>query len=1236
MEARPLRRRALNAAICVVEVAVMALSAVPLLAQIAPAAPRGQPQLPLAADYLANPVVYANGTTVSDANKSVASGVGINAPEGSFIFVSVAMQSGTGVPYVIGTPTDNNSNTYTTVANKSIGDVTLTVFMAGPVPKAEAHIVITSDLTRVANVTEEAVAVTNINRVSPIDQVEQLSGSGSPAIVSVTPTQTHEVFLAPFAAATHSAVTFSPPQYSEGSASPDHAPLRAVLTYADNNTTGAFQSSYTLPPSTNYLSFLISLEHDPTPPAPTGLTLGAVTATTVALTWTNPAGGYADGLTNDSVQYGHTPTGPFITVSIGSVAASDTVTGLSCDQPYYFQVAAWNSTGASLPSGQVFTMTASSSGCVVNLYGNQTAANYANKTVNLYGGNFTCSSGTLLFDNDTLLIKQNYSGSATKIPLENGIFLRSSCSLTVKYSTVGTNSTAFASYPTFIDQSGSGTGTITVLHSELEYFGSDAAMAGFTHTGVFSAAPHARFANDTFYDVHELYFTDSFTGSSITGSTFDGATFDNPTNATVFVSGDASWFNFTGDTWLTQAEDMEMLWVAANHTHVSGDDMEGNVSTANLYGVLFYDNSRSAVDVGSHSTLTHTKVDNAGVQFKAQSDPLSTGGMEWLNVTYDNFTSTPNAATRNSFELYFDGSSGTSGDAGIYVRHVVVQHDAFSNWTGQDALRFGTNVTNVNCSYNVFFDLATGIDPSANGKFSYGIYLVRNVQNATVYDNTLSVSPLYDTGTNDIATYGINLEADIRNVNVSDNRVYNFTAVAYDTQGGLGSYSAPTWYKLPDSGIVEYDNVAENFIPANYSANNQECFADWDGANFTQWVGNYCRYDGWAVAPNVYNGFAFHIAAEGNYIANNTAVDANGFLVFTKNSNIETPGSAFHTRWNTLFDNTWTGLTLTQGAAVVSDVSSGWTQQNNNVSGNVGNASWSFDFVTGPNGTSSIHLVNTVLQWLNTSSVLYTRDIYWYGPTVITLTGTDYHFNLTRWNTTAAKIGFGALSLATPVLSHSTADWLNLTPTNDSPLKGDYNVSVGLTVAGKLWINDTAAIDHDTYLLLVNRAELFNQVAGASGVAFLVSPASSAEYGVVQVGVPTVPLPPTGLMVASFTNASVSLSWTAPAGTVTDYVVEYGTSPLALTSTYDAGINLTATITGLLPGTAYWFAVIAYNATGPSSPSNVVEQTTAGIPPPPLVGNLSGLVFLAVGVTIVAAFILYVTLWRKRGKEWWG
>lgn len=89
------------------------------------------------------------------------------------------------------------------------------------------------------------------------------------------------------------------------------------------------------------------------------------------------------------------------------------------------------------------------------------------------------------------------------------------------------------------------------------------------------------------------------------------------------------------------------------------------------------------------------------------------------------------------------------------------------------------------------------------------------------------------------------------------------------------------------------------------------------------------------------------------------------------------------------------------------------------------------------------------------------------------------------------------------------------------------------------------------------------------------------------VGGGTAPAAPTGLAVTGTTASSVSLSWTAPGGTVTGYHV-YRDGTLAATTSATS-----AAITGLAASTSYTFTVTAYNSAGESPASGAVTAITS-------------------------------------------
>jgi chitinase len=99
----------------------------------------------------------------------------------------------------------------------------------------------------------------------------------------------------------------------------------------------------------------------------------------------------------------------------------------------------------------------------------------------------------------------------------------------------------------------------------------------------------------------------------------------------------------------------------------------------------------------------------------------------------------------------------------------------------------------------------------------------------------------------------------------------------------------------------------------------------------------------------------------------------------------------------------------------------------------------------------------------------------------------------------------------------------------------------------------------------------------------LTGPAGSGGGGG---GGTTPPAAPANLSVTGTTSSSVSLSWTAPSGTVTGYDVDENGSQVTTTTA------TSATITGLAASTSYTFTVIAGNSAGQSPPSSPVSATT--------------------------------------------
>jgi hypothetical protein len=161
-----------------------------------------------------------------------------------------------------------------------------------------------------------------------------------------------------------------------------------------------------------------------------------------------------------------------------------------------------------------------------------------------------------------------------------------------------------------------------------------------------------------------------------------------------------------------------------------------------------------------------------------------------------------------------------------------------------------------------------------------------------------------------------------------------------------------------------------------------------------------------------------------------------------------------------------------------------------------------------------------------------------------------------------------------------TLDW------SAAALANTYTIRYGLS-GGALSsvINGLAATDR-TITGLVDGTAYDLTVEGVNAAGSGLATARITATPLTAVAAPAVP----GGLTAVAADGNVLVDWGGVSG-ATSYVITYGTSPGALTSSQSGISDLHATITGLVNGTTYWFAVSASNAIGASAASAAVSAT---------------------------------------------
>lgn len=235
------------------------------------------------------------------------------------------------------------------------------------------------------------------------------------------------------------------------------------------------------------------------------------------------------------------------------------------------------------------------------------------------------------------------------------------------------------------------------------------------------------------------------------------------------------------------------------------------------------------------------------------------------------------------------------------------------------------------------------------------------------------------------------------------------------------------------------------------------------------------------------------------------------------------------------------------------------------------------------------------------------------SPLVITglTNGTAYTVTVTATN----PFGSSTSAPSSPATPATPPD----TPSPPTPTRGDSQVSLTWTAPanGGSPITDYLIqyryidpITWETFSDTVSPATsaIVTSLANGTTYSFRIaarnaagtSAYSSASTFVIPAGVPDTPAAPT----PTAGNGQVSLAWTAPhtnGSAITDYLVYYSTVEAGSYTLFNDGVStgLSATVTGLSNGTAYYFKIIAVNSVGNSALSPASVGATPFVPPPP-------------------------------------
>lgn len=618
-----------------------------------------------------------------------------------------------------------------------------------------------------------------------------------------------------------------------------------------------------------------------------------------------------------------------------------------------------------------------------------TSIELRNLSIALTGGDLiVAAGGSLLLDNVSLTIAQvNGSGPA---PLSFGVIVVRGGALTAKYSSI--RSADGPVYPGFVVLGGTG----RFLHVDFSDLGGTATSPVSGREGVLVRAGGVQFEADVFDHTYQVLFDGpGAVGDRVDGSAWIDSTIAGGSVGWVQVSDGASWTNLTHDGWYGCDDAGMLVLIEGPHVTLADSSLQGDPNSAESEQVyLTYNGSTDGGTDASWSTVVDDRFQTANLGI---SDGAHfTIDRNWFNDS-GHWHSTGGAAA--ILVATWIGSG-----VGQVTRDVAIEQNVIVNFTHY-AIRVSQNVSGFNVSGNRIHDTRStdsGAIDTANG-----IYLIRGVNNGTVWNNSLDMTDL--TQPSDPAN-GVILEAQVNDVNVSLNHIFNCSEAGITVQGDSGALPAPSYDLGPSSRNTLYGNWVQNFHSmAAQSTYSTEAIETWMWANETRILDNVVS--GWTeVSPsNYWNGAGIFTSSSGQLIEGNRMSGVRFGFVFQQFDNgQELPKlGSFNRSYNLLIGNELSAVGMD---SLVENADDGMGPIVNFLSGAV-DPQWNFSF-SDPSAT--IQIVNGAMIGFGPSSPYWAANFEFAGTLTLEGPGAAFTLPLDRWVTVPAQILFANVRATVP------------------------------------------------------------------------------------------------------------------------------------------------------------------------------------------------------------------------------